>query len=56
MCLLVRMNQFGYEGVLLVISDVIVFNLSQSATLENNHKAVAPFKAAPSIHHHSLNH
>ena len=56
MCLLVRMNQYGYKGVLLVLYDVIVFNLSQSATLENNHKAVAPFKAAPSIHHHSLNH
>ena len=40
---IVRMNQFGYEGVLLVLYDVIVFNLSQSATLENNHKAAAPF-------------
>ena len=40
---IVRMNQYGYEGVLLVISDVIMFNLSQSATLENNHKAAAPF-------------
>ena len=40
---IVRMNQYGYKGVLLVLYDVIVFNLSQSATLENNHKAVAPF-------------
>ena len=38
-----RMNQYGYKGVLLVLYDVIVFNLSQSATLENNHKAAAPF-------------
>ena len=37
------MNQYGYKGVLLVLYDVIVFNLSQLATLENNHKAAAPF-------------